>query len=148
MGNGYHSSKPTFEEACAEFVGEIKEFGSTVGSSFEDDPVREVDRLISVNNEVVVRKIYDDERARYEVISRRKKTGLTDQQLNNLETVFPSLAPDDVVMWRMRPGSQGELVYAGVAFYGESDIATRTPLYEPKAPKEKVVKLGEPRKLR
>lgn len=146
MGVGFYSKDPDFSGACASYVKELKALNP--GQNFEEDPVTAVDNLVSSYNGVVVRKLEGHDRARYEVLSRRKKTGLTDLMVTRVEKVFPSITPDDVVLWRMRVDGPGELVYAGVAFYGESDIVSRSPLFEPKQPKPTVKRLGEPRKLR
>jgi hypothetical protein len=98
---------------------------------------------------VIIRKLDGHPRARFELISRRKKTGLSGDQVARLENFF-HIAPDDVMLWRMSPNtSGGELVYAGVAIYGEPNIPSRSPNYEPprlKA-KTKVSRFGIPRKL-
>ena len=150
LGNGIHIEADEFAQACQEYVRHL----ASVNDEFKavDDPVKTVDELSATRGCVIIRKLHGHPRARYEVVSRRKKTGLTDLMLTRLESVFTSLAPDDVVLWKMRLHSQGELAYAGVVFYGESDILSSRPDFEGHVGRRKTTeparRLGSSRGLR
>lgn len=109
-----------------------------------EDPVEAVDGAVAVYKEVVVRRLANHPRAKYELLSRRKVPDLDDSQLHAIESTFPGMAPDDVVLWRRHLKDPGQLVYAGVAFFGERDTLSNSPNWEPKV-KQNVKRLTSKR---
>jgi hypothetical protein len=139
--DGFVSRDPDFQAQCdglMDFLHGLNFFGATLDS-------------LVAGGVVIIRRLGGHPRARFELISRAKKTRLKGDQVFKLQKIL-GITPDDVMLWRMNPSiSGGELVYAGVAIFGESDIASRSPNYEPSTPKPKLKeepnRLGKPRKL-
>lgn len=141
LGAGIHIKAPDISSACKDFIEQVKvveynrERLRTGELSFERDPLDAVDTLVASQNEVILQKIEGHPRARYALYSRKKTPRLTGKQLTKIESCFPTLSPDDVILWKMRlrAGTQSQLVYAGVALYGESHTKANDPSYDPGA---------------